>query len=45
MADTIWVCDNKTVAPWKGDIASYKTKLRKDMAKASKQMFSGTGVQ
>ncbi|GAM22155.1 hypothetical protein SAMD00019534_053300 [Acytostelium subglobosum LB1] len=31
VADQIWVCDNKTIAPWKGDISSYKAKLKKDM--------------
>ena len=45
VADTIWVCDNKAITPWKGDIKSYKEKLRKDMAKASAKMFTGTGVQ
>ena len=45
VADTIWVCDEKKITPWKGDIKSYKEKLRKDMAKASAKMFTGTGVQ
>merc|ERR1719183_1804503 len=45
VADEIWVCDEKKITPWPGDIKSYKDKLRKDMAKASKQMFTGTGVQ
>jgi len=45
VADTIWVCDNKAITPWPGDIQSYKEKLRKDMAKASAKMFTGTGVQ
>jgi len=45
VADNIWVCDEKKITPWPGDIKSYKDKLRKDMAKASKTMFTGTGVQ
>ena len=45
VADEIWVCDEKKITPWKGDIKSYKDKLRKDMEKASKKMFTGTGVQ
>ena len=45
VADEIWVCDEKKITPWKGDIKSYKDKLRKDMAKASDKMFTGTGVQ
>jgi len=45
VADDIWVCDEKKITPWKGDIKSYKEKLRKDMAKASAKMFTGTGVQ
>merc|ERR1719454_617495 len=45
VADTIWVCDEKSITPWNGDIKSYKEKLRKDMAKASAKMFTGTGVQ
>jgi len=45
VADEIWVCDEKTITPWKGDIKSYKAKLRKDMAAASGKMFTGTGVQ
>ena len=45
VADEIWVCDEKKITPWKGDIKSYKDKLRKDMAKASDKMFTGSGVQ
>ena len=45
VADTIWVCDEKKITPWPGDIQSYKDKLRKDMAKASAKMFTGSGVQ
>merc|ERR1711907_395229 len=29
VAKEIWVCDNLTVQPWKGDLASYKTYLKK----------------
>lgn len=35
VAKDIWVCD-KGVAPWKGDIKSYKTHLSKQMKKAAK---------
>jgi len=45
VADSIWVCDNKAITPWAGSIHSYKEKLRKDMKRDSKKMFSGTGVQ
>ena len=45
VADSIWVCDEKKITPWTGDIKSYKQKLRKDMAKASEKMFTGSGVQ
>jgi len=31
VAKEIWVCDNKTVTPWSGDIKSYKQHLRKQM--------------
>ncbi|KAG8468628.1 hypothetical protein KFE25_013711 [Diacronema lutheri] len=31
VAKEIWVCDNKNVGPWKGDIQSYKKHLRKQM--------------
>ena len=45
VAEEIWVCDEKKITPWKGDIQTYKAKLRKDMANASAKMFSGAGVQ
>merc|ERR1712196_545725 len=45
VADSIWVCDNKTITPWKGSIQSYKAKLRKDMEQQSAKMFKGDGVQ
>jgi len=31
VAKTIWVCDDKTITPWKGDIRSYKNSLIKKM--------------
>jgi len=31
VAKEIWVCENQTVTPWKHDIMSYKTVLRKRM--------------
>jgi len=37
VAKEIWVCDNKTIAPWKGDIQSYKTHLKKQVMKKFKQ--------
>lgn len=33
VAKEIWVCDNKTIAPWKGDIQSYKEHLKKSVLK------------
>jgi ATP-binding cassette subfamily F protein 2 len=33
VAKEIWVCDNKTVAPWKGDIQTYKAHLKKSVLK------------
>jgi len=45
VADTIWVCDEKKITPWKGDIQSYKKHLRTQMAAQAGKMFSGTGVQ
>ena len=45
VADSIWVCDNKTITPWKSDIQSYKAHLRKQMAEGVKKMQSGAGVQ
>ena len=42
VAKEIWVCDNKTITPWKGGIKSYKEALRKqgeeDMRKARERM-------
>jgi ATP-binding cassette subfamily F protein 2 len=31
VAKEIWVCENKRVRPWKGDIISYKESLRAKM--------------
>jgi ATP-binding cassette subfamily F protein 2 len=36
VAKEIWVCDKKTIAPWSGDIKSYKNKLKKDVMKKFK---------
>jgi len=36
VAKAIWVCDKKTIAPWKGDIQSYKICLKKDVMKKFK---------
>ena len=44
-AEEIWVCDNKTITPWKGNIQSYKSHLRKQMEQQAGKMFTGTGVQ
>eukprot|EP00939_MAST-03C_sp_MAST-3C-sp1_P002296 g2296.t1 len=42
VAKEIWVCDNKTIAPWKTGIKAYKEALRnqgeKDMRKAQARM-------
>lgn len=39
VAKEIWLCDAKTVGPWKGDIQSYKKHLEKQVAKRSKQLL------
>jgi len=36
VAKEIWVCDKKTIKPWKGDIQSYKTCLKTDVMKKFK---------
>merc|ERR1711912_141333 len=36
VAKEIWVCDQKTVKPWAGDIQSYKTHLKKQVMKKFK---------
>jgi len=33
VAKEIWVCENQTVTPWKGDILSYKALLKKKVLK------------
>eukprot|EP00397_Hematodinium_sp_SG-2012_P013770 GEMP01013993.1.p1 GENE.GEMP01013993.1~~GEMP01013993.1.p1 ORF type:complete len:609 (+),score=110.65 GEMP01013993.1:104-1930(+) len=39
VAKEIWVCDNKTIEPWKGTIQSYKADLqKKDRARHAKMM-------
>jgi ATP-binding cassette subfamily F protein 2 len=34
VAKAIWICDNGTVTPWKGDIRSYKQSLVDQMIKS-----------
>merc|ERR1711976_685131 len=36
VAKEIWVCDQKKVEPWSGDIQSYKKALKKDVMKKFK---------
>jgi len=36
VAQQIWVCDKKTIAPWKGDIQSYKVTLKAQVMKKFK---------
>ncbi|RMX47579.1 hypothetical protein pdam_00018997 [Pocillopora damicornis] len=33
VAKEIWICEKQTIAPWKGDILSYKEELKKKVAK------------
>jgi len=33
VAKEIWLCDNKNITPWKGDIQSYKMHLKKQVMK------------
>jgi len=33
VAKEIWLCDNKNITPWKGDIQSYKLHLKKQVMK------------
>merc|ERR1719478_351658 len=37
VAKEIWVCDQKSVTPWKGDIQSYKAHLKKQVMKKYKK--------
>ena len=41
VAEEIWVCDNKTITPWKGSIQDYKKHLRKQQEAQAGKMFSG----
>lgn len=36
VAKAVWVCDEKTIKPWEGDIASYKAHLKKQVLKKQK---------
>jgi len=45
VAETIWVCEHKTITPWKSDIQAYKKHLRKQMETDIKKMGAGGGVQ
>ena len=47
VADTIWVCEHKTITPWPKGIQEYKKHLRKQMADGQKKlgMGAGAGVQ
>jgi len=36
VAKEIWVCDNKTISKWEGDIQSYKTHLKKQVMRKFK---------
>jgi len=38
VAKEVWVCDNKTIATWKGDITSYKKHLQSAMVKSGKEI-------
>jgi ATP-binding cassette subfamily F protein 2 len=37
VAREVWLCENKRVDVWKGDILEYKKKLHKDVAKKLKE--------
>ena len=37
VAKEVWLCENKRVEVWKGDILEYKKKLHKDVAKKLKE--------
>lgn len=36
VAQEIWICEKKTITPWKGDILSYKEELKKKVSKKHK---------
>jgi len=38
VAKEVWVCDQKTIATWQGDITSYKKHLQKCMKKGAKDI-------
>lgn len=38
VAKEVWVCDNKTIATWDGDITSYKMHLQKCMTRSAKEV-------
>jgi len=38
VAKEVWVCDNKNIAPWDGDITSYKLHLQKQMTRSAKEI-------
>jgi len=40
VAKTIWVCDNKTIKPWPGDIRSYKAHLMAQMKKSEADLVA-----
>jgi hypothetical protein len=37
VAKEVWLCENKKVEVWKGDILEYKKKLNKDMERKLKE--------
>jgi len=37
-AKEVWVCDNKTIAPWDGTITTYKSYLQKQMTRNAKEI-------
>merc|ERR1711998_424847 len=41
VAKEIWVCDQKKVGPWSGDIKSYKAHLSKQQKRAAKARQAG----
>lgn len=41
VAKEIWVCDKKTISPWKGDIQSYKVHLKREVLKKFKAVLAG----
>jgi len=41
VAKEIWICENQTVEPWKGDIQSYKQSLKRKVMKEEKSLLKG----